>query len=206
MIPRYSSFVLCLVGSSLLTFAQVAIQCPVGGPCTAPNIPQFASGSTIVNSNLKQAANGSITDSAGLAVAGPGPWIDVTAPGINAVASCPAPFTAATTGCTDQTSNIQTAISKCATFSSSANPSGCTIFFPMGTGAYYIQSSLILQRSGPAALNGVKLVGECNAPGSGILTGGAFTIGPLNCTSIVTDQSNVDMPRRSSPQSIRLRP
>jgi hypothetical protein len=111
--------------------------------------------------------NGSIKMSTALSLAGQGPWLDVTA--YSAIPNCTAPFS----GCfplKDQTANIQSAIDACAGFTSSnQSPSGCTIFFPMGSGttngAYYIHGGLHVQRPGgtPSALNGVPFVEIVNA-------------------------------------------
>jgi hypothetical protein len=145
--------------ATALTAASAQI-CPTG-VCVSPNIPVFSNPSasqnpTFSNSNLKQLVTGNITDSAGLLVAGsaglivagPAPWIDVTAPAYGAAATCPAPFT----GCTDQSTQIQAAINECVTISTSGG-SGCTIFFPLGAGAYFISAGLKVQTSSSASLN-----------------------------------------------------
>jgi hypothetical protein len=191
-------FIAFLVMAATLTEAQVTCS---PGVCVSPNLPVFTNpgASTtpnVANSNISQQANGTIAVSAPLTITGQGPWLDVTAYG--AVPNCNPNFL----GCADQTAKIQAAIDACAAFTvTNKNPSGCTVFFPMGNGAnngaYYIKGSAgiglkLLRTVGSTPLNGVKLVGECSAPGSGVVKSGTMSTNPLNCTSLVTDQA-IDM-------------
>ena len=74
--------VLGILAASQLTVAQVT--CP-SGACVSPDIPVFtnttaSSTPTVTNSSLQQKTGNPVVDTTGLAVVGPGPWIDVTAP------------------------------------------------------------------------------------------------------------------------------
>lgn len=92
---------------------------------------------------------------------------------------------------TDNSTAINNAVQACAT----ASLSGCTIFFPAtGTGSYFIGSTVAINKAGaPAsALNGMRLLGDCSALGSGlqILNKPQQS---LHCSTIVAYDPNFDM-------------
>lgn len=115
---RSLSFTICVAVVSAFSIAQTGtVSCPPTSTCTSPAIPVFTSSTgtpQATNSSLSQKPNGSITDSAGFSMAGPQPWIDVTAQGLGAVANCDVTNLAS---CTDQSSRINQAISNCASAS-----------------------------------------------------------------------------------------
>src|SRR5438874_9871276 len=131
---------------------------------------------------------------------GPSPWYDVTtfqARGDWVSGCVPVAPPAPAGKCTDNTTPIRNAIAQCAT---SGLP-GCTIFFPAPTaaagsttvtGSYYISGTINVPPStATTPLNGVKLIGDCAAAGSGVLIFQGATQN-LHCAALVTDQA-IDM-------------
>jgi Pectate lyase superfamily protein len=116
------------------------------------------------------------TASASLFITGPGPWIDVTT------------FGAVADSTTDNAAAIQNAINACPLSSATMTSAGCTVFFPYsGTGNYLIKSSIKVNTGGTLQ-DGVRLVGECTALGSGSLRPSSSPA-PLTCSTIVANSS-----------------
>ena len=155
----------------ILLSCPVLAQLPnVTGSGTIGTVPVWTGTNQIGSTS---AIDGVATGS--LFVAGPGPWIDVTASPYNAVPDCGST-------CTDNTTAIRAAIAACPA-------TGCTIYFPFKApasglgGGYYVHGSGGFGFGvGGSGAPSVRFVGECVAPGSGQSGTSAVT-----CSTIVSD-------------------
>jgi len=96
----------------------------------------------------------------GVTISGPSPWIDVKAYGAKG------------DGVTDDSTAINSAIAACPT-------NGCTVYFP-SSATYKITGGLTVSPT----IKGLKLVGECGAPGVNT---------PETCSHLVTTQNGIVM-------------
>jgi hypothetical protein len=133
-----------------------------------------------------------------LSDAGPAPWFDVTSIAFQGRAdwapSCipqyPPPNPPVAGKCTDNAPAVTAAITACAAISGNQ---GCTIFFPnagtgSSTGSYFVGATGINVRSSSTTpLHGVKLVGDCSSPGSGIQVVSGAGLTAQHCSTLVTN-------------------